>query len=122
MAAASPWRDLHRKYGGLYLEHPIRPLEGRDPLESFEYAGGQATTALGGEAERLRLGYGCLWEPVPRRTWSGSAWHLREANAAYCAIRSISVSSSRASRGRPSRPFTPVTVAVASPRAGVTRD
>ena len=84
VAAASPWRDLHRKYGGLYLEHPIRPLEGRDPLESFEYAGGQATTALGGEAERLRLGYACLWEPVRDRTWSGSAWHLRQAMLPLC--------------------------------------
>ena len=47
VAAASPWRDLHRKWGGLYLEHPIRPLEGWDPLESLKYAGGQAKTVTG---------------------------------------------------------------------------
>ena len=78
VAAASPWRDLHRKYGGLFLEHPIRPLEGRDPLESFKYAGGQAKTGLGDETERLRLGYAAFWEPQPQVTLSGSPWNLRE--------------------------------------------
>ena len=33
---------------------------------------------------RPRLGYGCLWEPVRDRTWSGSAWHLREAMQPLC--------------------------------------
>lgn len=28
---------------------------------------------------RPRIGFACLWEPIPERTWSYSAWNLREA-------------------------------------------
>ena len=78
VAAPSPWRDLHHKYRGVFLEHPIRPLECRDPLEPFEYAGGQAKTGPSDEAERLRLGYAAFWEAPPQITLSGSPWNLRE--------------------------------------------
>jgi glycosyltransferase involved in cell wall biosynthesis len=27
----------------------------------------------------MRIGYAAFWEPDPKRTWSGSTWHLREA-------------------------------------------
>ena len=80
MAATSPWRDLYRTHWqGLYLDHPIRPLEARDPLESFELmAGGRTKSGAGSDAERLRLGYAAYWEPVPQSTLSGVAWNLRE--------------------------------------------
>ena len=79
MAVTSPWRDLYLRYWqGLYLEHPIHPLGARDPLESFEPAARQAEAGPGTDADRLRLGYAALWEPVPQSTLSGVAWNLRE--------------------------------------------
>ena len=80
MAVSSPWRDLYRRHWqGLYLDHPIRPEEPRDPLESLGLATGPAAAGPGREAERLRLGYAAFWEPQPQRTLSGSPWNLREA-------------------------------------------
>lgn len=79
VAATSPWQDLYRRHWqGLYLAHPIRPPEVRDPLESFEPGGGQTEAGPGSDAERLRLGYAAFWEPVPQGTLSGVAWNLRE--------------------------------------------
>ena len=79
MTVTSPWRDLHREHWqGLYLEHPIRPFEVRDPLESLKLAIGQTEAGPRSDPERLRLGYAALWEPVPQNTLSGSAWNLRE--------------------------------------------
>lgn len=79
MSVTSPWRDLYRQHWqGLYLEHPIRPFEARDPLESFESAGGQAKAGQGSDAEQLRLGYAAFWEPVPQGTLSGVACNLRD--------------------------------------------
>lgn len=79
MAATSPWRDLYRRHWqGLYLEHPIRPLEARDPLESFDLADWQAKANAASDSERLRLGYAAYWEPVPQTTLSGVAWNLRD--------------------------------------------
>lgn len=69
-------RDLG--WSTLYTEHPIRPVEGIDPVASD--AGRQSSvTEFDVRADRPSIGYSCLWEPVPARTWSGSAWHLREA-------------------------------------------
>jgi glycosyltransferase involved in cell wall biosynthesis len=62
---------------GIFTEHPIRPIEARDPLASFDPACLQSGCEADGPA-RLRIGYGCFWESVPQRTWSGSAWNLRE--------------------------------------------
>jgi glycosyltransferase involved in cell wall biosynthesis len=31
------------------------------------------------DSARPCIGFACLWEPVPERTWSGSAWNLRAA-------------------------------------------
>jgi glycosyltransferase involved in cell wall biosynthesis len=38
----------------------------------------RADGAITGSA-RPRIGYACLWEQVPERTWSYSAWNLRSA-------------------------------------------
>ena len=66
MAASSSW-------SGLFVQHPVGPAEGVDPLAS----GYHLQPATGDP--RLRIGYAAFWEPVPKRTWSGSTWHLREA-------------------------------------------
>ena len=62
---------------GLFTEHPIRPVEGRDPLASFDP---DQPKSGGGAADMMRpcIGYACCWEPIPERTWSGSASNLRE--------------------------------------------
>lgn len=63
---------------GLYDDHPVRPVTGIDPLATnasvqADFASGAATVA------DLRIGYGELWEPEPKLTWSGTSWALREA-------------------------------------------
>ena len=65
-------------FPGLFIQHPIAPIEGSDPLASFDPDRWQPGGMVAGSV-RPRIGYGCLWEPVPERTESGSAWHLREA-------------------------------------------
>lgn len=76
MATTSPWRQLYQKHWqGLCLEHPIRPPETRDPLES---AGAETNFGAASDVKKLRLGYAAYWEPVPQSTLSGVAWNLRE--------------------------------------------
>jgi glycosyltransferase involved in cell wall biosynthesis len=60
------------EWPGLFVEHPVPPVGIRDPLASF------APDDVSSPADRLSIGYGCLWEAIPERTWSGSAWNLRE--------------------------------------------
>ncbi len=70
-------------FAGLFTGHPIPPTEGFDPLASFDPDRLQSDGMRAG-GMRPRIGYGCLWEPVRDRTWSGSAWHLREAMLPLC--------------------------------------
>jgi glycosyltransferase involved in cell wall biosynthesis len=49
----------------------------KDPL-SFAASYGQGQGPATGSAVRPRIGFGCFWEVQPERTWSGSAWNLRE--------------------------------------------
>ena len=61
-------------YPGLYMDHPVRPVEPRDPLDFFA----ERQRLLGGQADarRLRLAYAARWEAAPEHTWSGSALSL----------------------------------------------
>jgi glycosyltransferase involved in cell wall biosynthesis len=68
---------------GLFTGHPIPPTEGFDPLASFDPDRSRSDGMSAG-GMRPRIGYGCLWEPARDRTWSGSAWHLREAMLSLC--------------------------------------
>jgi glycosyltransferase involved in cell wall biosynthesis len=61
---------------GLFKDHPIRPADPPDPLARRIVA--RADSAITG-SPRPRIGYACLWEQVPERTWSYSAWNLRTA-------------------------------------------
>ena len=63
----------------LFVDHPIRPVH-QDPLARFKEVrapfGSERDTTTG--SARPRIGYACLWAPIPERTWSYSAWNLRE--------------------------------------------
>ena len=61
---------------GLFQDHPVRPIDAQDPLTWRDGIRVRETTA--GSA-RPRIGYACLWEPIPETTWSGSAWNMRAA-------------------------------------------
>jgi len=61
---------------GLFTDHPIRLVDPPDPLTQHN---GAPTHAMTAASARPRIGYACLWEPVPVRTWSYSAWNLRAA-------------------------------------------
>jgi glycosyltransferase involved in cell wall biosynthesis len=45
-----------------------------------------------------RIGFACLWEPVPERTWSNSAWNLRAALRGVADTTDIGVQIPRLSR------------------------
>jgi glycosyltransferase involved in cell wall biosynthesis len=62
---------------GLFTEHPIHPAEIRDPLASADPDQSQFSSMAASTA-RPCVGYACFWEPIPERTWSGSACNLRE--------------------------------------------
>ena len=62
MAVTSAWQHLYRRHWqGLYLEHPIRPLEARDPLESVEPAGSWTNSGPVSDSRRVHLGYAAFW-------------------------------------------------------------
>jgi len=63
---------------GLFLEqHPVAAVPDVDPLASRRDAlpGPASAPSVKGN---LRLGFACIWEPVPQQTWSGSASGLLE--------------------------------------------
>ena len=62
---------------GLFTEHPIHPVEDRDPLASFD-RGQTRFSGMATSTARPCIGYACFWEAIPERTWSGSASNLRE--------------------------------------------
>ena len=64
-------------FPGFFIDHPISPVPGKDPLSLYTAPSGPDGPAA--ERVRSRIGYGCLWEPAPERTWSGTALGLREA-------------------------------------------
>jgi hypothetical protein len=37
-----------------------------------------------------RIGYACMWEEIPERSWSNTAWYLREESRLVTLIRSTS--------------------------------
>ena len=93
MAVTPAWQGLYEKHWqGLYIDHPVPPVAGRDPLARrmpgrMHSRGCQPPdkqwpdegAAGDRERDRLRLGFATHWDPVPRATLSGSAWNLREA-------------------------------------------
>jgi glycosyltransferase involved in cell wall biosynthesis len=64
-----------KHWQGLYVDHPIPPVTGFDPLAHAA----PAPSGEGAADRQLRLGFATHWDPVPQRTLSGSAWNLREA-------------------------------------------
>lgn len=64
-------------WDGVFLDHPVGPIAARDPL-SAEAAPASAPGSGAPAPARPRIGYACAWEEIPERTWSGSAWNLRE--------------------------------------------
>jgi glycosyltransferase involved in cell wall biosynthesis len=101
------WRRLHRQeesykpvtaspsLPGLFTDHPIHLIDPADPLVRHDEARARGMAA--GSA-RLRIGYACLWEPVPERTWSYSAWNLRAALRLIAETTDIGVQIPRLSR------------------------
>jgi glycosyltransferase involved in cell wall biosynthesis len=59
-----------------FKDHPIH-IHARDPLAGSNGARAGGDTPAG--SARPHIGFACLWEPVPERTWSSSAWNLRAA-------------------------------------------
>ncbi len=59
-------------WDGVFADHPVRPAAATDPLP----AAPASRAAL--PAGVPRIGYAALWEKARERTWSGSAWNLRE--------------------------------------------
>lgn len=72
--------DRHSRIGpAIFAEHPVRPVSPRDPLALLNEVG-TATAATYGQAASLpKIGFACMWEPVPERTWSHTPWNLRAA-------------------------------------------
>jgi glycosyltransferase involved in cell wall biosynthesis len=62
-------------------DHPVRFADLQDPLallEEFRTRHGPMRETATGLAQP-RIGFGCLWDKIPERTWSYSAWNLRAA-------------------------------------------
>jgi glycosyltransferase involved in cell wall biosynthesis len=69
MAASHPWQGVSR-------DHPVQ-----DPLASlkeFRATRGRMQEMATGSPQP-RIGYACMWEEIPERTFSYSAWNLRAA-------------------------------------------
>jgi glycosyltransferase involved in cell wall biosynthesis len=72
MAASRPWQ-------GVLRDHPVRRLDPQDPLALLnEFRATRARmqeTATG--SPQPRIGFACMWEEIPERSWSNTAWYLR---------------------------------------------
>jgi glycosyltransferase involved in cell wall biosynthesis len=79
----------------LFTDHPIHLIDPKDPLARPNEAHARGITA--GSA-RPRIGYACLWEQIPERTWSYSAWNLRTALRLIADTTDIGVQIPRLSR------------------------
>jgi glycosyltransferase involved in cell wall biosynthesis len=64
-------------WDGLFLDHPVGPVTATDPL-SVAAAPAAPRDRASGTSASPRIGYACFWEEPAERTWSGSAWNLRE--------------------------------------------
>jgi glycosyltransferase involved in cell wall biosynthesis len=68
--------DTSHPWHGAVRDYPVQ-----DPLTSLEELrarrGRMRETATG--SPRPRIGFACLWEKIPERSWSYSAWNLRAA-------------------------------------------
>lgn len=73
---------------GLFHEHPVRPIDTQDPLTR---QGGIRVREMTAGSARPRIGYACLWEPIPETTWSGSAWNMRAALQAVADVTDVGV-------------------------------
>jgi glycosyltransferase involved in cell wall biosynthesis len=80
---------------GLFTDHPIHLIDPKDPLARYNEVRAPDITAA---SARPRIGYACLWEPVPERTWSYSAWNLRAALRMIADTTDIGVQIPRLSR------------------------
>jgi glycosyltransferase involved in cell wall biosynthesis len=73
--------DASRPGQDVFGDHPVRFADPRDPLALLgEFRARRARlqqTATGWA--QPRLGFGCLWDKIPERTWSYSAWNVRAA-------------------------------------------
>ena len=61
-------------WDGLFRDHPVGPVAAKDPLDRPL----SLSRAVSPGGAGPRIGYACFWEEIPERTWSGSAWNLRE--------------------------------------------
>jgi glycosyltransferase involved in cell wall biosynthesis len=80
---------------GLFTDHPVHLIDPKDPLARHNEA--RACGMMAGSA-RPRIGYACLWEQLPERTWSYSAWNLRAALRLIADTTDIGVQIPRLSR------------------------
>jgi len=65
----------------LYRDHPVRLVDPQDPLAllgEFRARRGRMEETSA-SSPHPRIGFACLWDKVPERTWSYSAWNLRAA-------------------------------------------
>jgi glycosyltransferase involved in cell wall biosynthesis len=73
--------DASRPGQDVFWGHPVHFADRQDPLallEEFRARHGRMRQTATGLAQP-RLGFGCLWDKIPERTWSYSAWNLRAA-------------------------------------------
>jgi glycosyltransferase involved in cell wall biosynthesis len=90
VATGSPWSDLFR-------DHPVRPADRQDPLATFSQSR-PIENPMTTSSPRPRVGFACLWDEIPQRTWSYSAWNLRTALQAEADTTDIGVQLSHATR------------------------
>jgi glycosyltransferase involved in cell wall biosynthesis len=58
-------------FPGIYVDHPVGPIEPRDPLPYFE--GRWQGQDLEASGRRLSIAFAARWERLMSQTWSGSA-------------------------------------------------
>jgi glycosyltransferase involved in cell wall biosynthesis len=73
--------DASRPGQDVLGDRPVRLVDPQDPLallEEFRVRRSRMQETATGSAQP-RIGFGCLWDKIPERTWSYSAWNLRAA-------------------------------------------
>jgi glycosyltransferase involved in cell wall biosynthesis len=83
----------------IFHDHPVAPVERRDPLARLkEVRAGLSSVSDTEASERLRLGFACVWDDPPEPTWSYTPWNLRTGLREVADVVDVGVQISRRTR------------------------
>ena len=89
-----------RSWSDLFRDHPVGPVDRKDPLARLNEVRATWNSMIGMTTDTAQphIGFACLWDDPPERTWSYTPWNLRAALRPIAETTDIGVQIPRLSR------------------------